>query len=270
MTRRRSTRATALLVLGLLLLAGCGTLPRHPVPEALKAEAEIPGYGAIRYWGDDAHSISPDMLDLVDRQSRAAGRTGPRNFLAISGGGSDGAFGAGPLFGWSAKGTRPHFDIVTGIGTGSLTAPFAFLGKPYDQELRDSYTRIDTADIPPVRIHVVADGVAYDALHVDGGTSNQAFMLPSNLSLRDIDRRYGISRQRTLYVIRNGKVTPDYRAVPARGDRTAAVTGAFDKRSGRATSSPAHQDGDGIWTRPTRRRASSPAPNSFGRPRGGS
>lgn len=85
MTRRRSTRATALLVLGLLLLAGCGTLPRHPVPEALKAEAEIPGYGAIRYWGDDAHSISPDMLDLVDRQSRAAGRTGPRNFLAISG-----------------------------------------------------------------------------------------------------------------------------------------------------------------------------------------
>ena len=50
------------------------------------------------------------------------------SFLAVSGGGSDGAFGAGLLVGWSARGDRPEFDIVTGISTGALTAPFAFLG----------------------------------------------------------------------------------------------------------------------------------------------
>jgi hypothetical protein len=69
---------------------------------------------------------------------------------------------------------------------------------------------------PPVRISVVADGVAYDELHVDGGTSNQAFMMPSNLSVAELDRRLRQSFGRTLYVIRNGKVTPEYAAVRPR------------------------------------------------------
>lgn len=70
--------------------------------------------------------------------------------LAISGGGSNGAFGAGLLTGWSTTGNRPEFDVVTGISTGALMATFAFLGEEYDEELR-VYTRISDRDIYSTR-----------------------------------------------------------------------------------------------------------------------
>jgi predicted patatin/cPLA2 family phospholipase len=60
--------------------------------------------------------------------------------LAVSGGGENGAFGAGVLCGWSEAGTRPLFELVTGVSTGALTAPFAFLGSSYDPQLRAVYT----------------------------------------------------------------------------------------------------------------------------------
>ena len=68
-------------------------------------------------------------------------------FLAISGGGADGAFTAGLLNGWTAAGTRPKFKVVTGISTGALIAPFAFLGPEYDEVLRKFYTTVDTNNI---------------------------------------------------------------------------------------------------------------------------
>jgi hypothetical protein len=71
----------------------------------------------------------------------------PVNFLAISGGGENGAFGAGLLVGWTAAGTRPVFKGVTGISTGALTAPFAFLGSAYDDKLREVYTTITGKDV---------------------------------------------------------------------------------------------------------------------------
>jgi predicted acylesterase/phospholipase RssA len=77
------------------------------------------------------------------------------NFLAVSGGGSNGAFGAGLLVGWSEAGTRPKFDIVTGISTGALIAPFAFLGPAYDPQLKGIYTNYGTNDIARKR-NVVA------------------------------------------------------------------------------------------------------------------
>ena len=58
------------------------------------------------------------------------------DYLLISGGRGNGAFGAGLLNGWSAAGTRPEFQIVTGISTGALIAPFAFLGPAYAARLR--------------------------------------------------------------------------------------------------------------------------------------
>jgi hypothetical protein len=67
--------------------------------------------------------------------------------LALSGGGEDGAFGAGALAGWSASGTRPEFDMVTGISTGALIAPFAFLGPDHDDALRQIFTQHDAGDI---------------------------------------------------------------------------------------------------------------------------
>ena len=68
--------------------------------------------------------------------------------LAISGGGADGAYGAGILCGWQEKtGKRPEFDIVTGVSTGALIAPAAFIGPEYDKLIRDIYTNITNADI---------------------------------------------------------------------------------------------------------------------------
>ncbi len=90
------------------------------------------------------------MLDVTDLRrytdepastfDRRVNRAGPLNYLALSGGGAGGAYGAGVLNGWSAAGTRPEFSTVSGVSTGALIAPFAFLGPAYDATLRDIYT----------------------------------------------------------------------------------------------------------------------------------
>lgn len=284
---------------------------RDPVPEPLVSRTSVPGYQHIRFWGDTGEGLTPAMLDAIAAEQRAAGLPArERNFLALSGGGSDGAFGAGLLNGWSKAGTRPEFTIVTGISTGSLIAPFAYLGPRYDAQLTEAFTQISGRDVfrrrpvlsllgsaaatdttplqrlvaryvtdtmvadiaaqnargrkllvgttnldagrpvvwdigaiaasgvpgrrqliqdilmassaipgvfPPVKIKVVADGKTFDEMHVDGGTSNQAFLFPSSLSVKEKDARLSRSGiQRTLYVIRNGKVTPDYTMVRPR------------------------------------------------------
>ena len=83
--------------------------------------------------------------------------------LALSGGGEDGAFGAGALRGWSETGTRPDFDVVTGVSTGALIAPFAFLGQSCDDRLRHMFLDHDAKDIMQFRGLAVAtsDGL-YD------------------------------------------------------------------------------------------------------------
>lgn len=78
----------------------------------------------------------------------------PRNVLALSGGGAYGAYTAGFLNGWTKSGTRPEFDVVTGISTGSLIAPFAFLGPAYDTHLGQLYTRVQATDIFRIRAWV--------------------------------------------------------------------------------------------------------------------
>jgi Patatin-like phospholipase len=133
-----------------LLLGACAgpAMLRDPVPAALVASSAIPGYSHIRYWGDDAAAIDTRMIDEVAAQQRESGNMATdRYFLSVSGGGSNGAFGAGILFGWTAAGTRPEFTVVTGISTGSLIAPFAFLGPPYDESLKAAYTAISGKDV---------------------------------------------------------------------------------------------------------------------------
>ncbi len=75
----------------------------------------------------------------------------PRNVLCLSGGGSYGAFSAGILCGWTAQGTRPTFDVVTGISTGALIAPFAFLGPAYDEQMKQFYTTLESDDLYKTR-----------------------------------------------------------------------------------------------------------------------
>jgi hypothetical protein len=307
---RREPLWLSLLVV--FCLASCSSLPRDPVPPAFADNAAVIEGVQVRYWGDRA----PDNIDALAAEKWAQVRaTRPNllkkarpqiNFLAISGGGSDGAFGAGLLVGWTARGDRPEFDIVTGISTGALTAPFAFLGPRYDPALKAVYTNYSTDQLvtkqpirgllggealssnarlarviagyvdetllqevahehnrgrrlligttnldaqrpviwdmgkiatsgdprslalfrnvllasaaipgvfPPVYIKVQVEGQVREEMHVDGGTTNQVFLLPTQIRTGRTDAKLGINPTRRLYIIRNGRVAPEFKAV---------------------------------------------------------
>src|ERR1700723_2352094 len=143
-------------------LAGCSPLPRlNAVPSQDASNVTVLGLSDVRYWGDeDSPLLIQEGKAAYERELsafRSAGNAGPlppANYLAISGGGEDGAFGAGLLVGWTASGTRPTFKLVTGISTGALTAPFAFLGPRYDAQLRAVYTTISRKDILEPRFYI--------------------------------------------------------------------------------------------------------------------
>jgi hypothetical protein len=302
-----------------LALASCAAaIARNPVPPALESQAEVVGMGAapVRFWGDQLPPNADAMVKEKWAQVRASrpellakGRRPVVNFLALSGGGSDGAFGAGLLGGWTASGKRPQFDLVTGVSTGALTAPFAFLGPKYDAALKEVFTQSNTKDIaiaqpirgllggdslasnkplaavvayyvneeflrevaaehmkgrrlligttnldaerpviwdmgaiatsgrpealelfrtvllssaaipavfPPGFIKVAAGGGVYDEMHVDGGATREVFLVPTQFMASETDARLGFSPIRRAYIIRNGHVAPEYKAVKAR------------------------------------------------------
>ncbi|WP_445504079.1 patatin-like phospholipase family protein [Microvirga sp. G4-2] len=306
-----STRAALVMVLAAAMSGCLATNDRVAVPGPELEAARVGGYGDIRFWGDE---VTPTIEAVISRQYRQvkdaalAGEPGAStrkaDFLAISGGGGDGAYAAGFLTGWARSGQRPRFEVVTGVSTGALAAPFAFLGPSYDGVLKDMYTkygdsdllvdrgilgflgssRYDTAPLkrlieqymtddvldaiareyskgrrllvqttnidaqrpviwdlsaiaasqqsdrrdlivqvllassaipaifPPQRIRVNVNGRAYDELHVDGGVSAQIFFAPPRTRFSRFEQTaFGAARQRTLYVIRNGKLTPDYK-----------------------------------------------------------
>jgi predicted acylesterase/phospholipase RssA len=117
------------------LLGGCASVPRTPFTESDEMSAVAIGAPNIRYWADATAST---IQGVARRAVVQKGR--PFVYLALSGGGGSGAFGAGVLNGWSESGTRPEFTIVSGVSTGALIAPFAFLGPDYDDKLRQIYT----------------------------------------------------------------------------------------------------------------------------------
>ncbi|MBM3543440.1 MAG: hypothetical protein FJ280_32650 [Planctomycetes bacterium] len=302
-----------------LSLAACGSMSsRNPVPIGFENEATVVGMGheRIRFWGDELPPHADALVKEKWAQVRASGRhmskSGGRpvvNFLALSGGGSDGAFGAGVLAGWTAKGTRPEFDVVTGVSTGALTAPFAFLGPRYDEALRQVFTESTTKDIaimrpvrgllggeslasnaplakvvahyvsdgflqevaaehrkgrrlligttnldaqrpvvwdmgqiavsghpgslelfrkvllasaaipavfPPGFVEVAANGSVYEEMHVDGGTTREVFLIPTQFMTKNIDPTLSVKPIRRTYIIRNGRVDPEFKAVKPR------------------------------------------------------
>ena len=146
------------VVWGLLLIAalqGCGDPDRlPPVPAELTEKAVIPGLPEVRYrpgidsdklWDEGEEALRREMAWLSSQGY--SGEMPPVYFLAISGGGDKGAFGAGLLNGWTKAGNRPEFKLVTGISTGAIIAPFAFLGSEYDSRIENFYTRIGPRDI---------------------------------------------------------------------------------------------------------------------------
>lgn len=298
------------LALSALALAGCATAPeRFAVPASLAAEAAVPDMADVRAWGDAPFSralLAPTLPKLKAnyRVLAEAGQSVTADLLALSGGADDGAFGAGLLVGWSQRGDRPEFALVTGISAGALIAPFAFLGKAYDRQLAAVFTTysadqiyqatilpgllggsaladstplkrlieryvdakllrrvaeerakgrfllVGTTNIdaqrpvywdmgriaqrgdvrstelfrrvllasaalpglfPPVHIEVTAGGKRYEEMHVDGGTAHGVFFTPADFSFQEIDRAVGHKVQRRLWVIRNGKLAPEYK-----------------------------------------------------------
>ncbi len=167
-------RVASVLVTGALLEA-CGSLPRlDAVPPALTERAVISGIPNARYWLDE--DLGPFIQSVVkdnEREGAALFRAGkptdelpPASLLAISGGGDNGAFAAGVLAGWTTRGTRPEFKVVTGISAGALIAPFAFLGSQYDDIIRTVSTSIGPEDV--YRKRNLLKGLARDGMADSG------------------------------------------------------------------------------------------------------
>ena len=152
---RQAARAGHLALFGLgvilLVVQGCATLrATQPLPAALEDKVQVLGFPDVRAWGNQpSKSLTESALESLKQERAAYGEESlrePAVLLALSGGGDNGAFGAGVLCGWSAAGTRPRFKLVTGISTGALIAPFAFLGSEYDSKLK-VYTMVTQEDI---------------------------------------------------------------------------------------------------------------------------
>jgi hypothetical protein len=318
-------RFSALVMIVLLACSGCAT-PRHPVPKDLIAKATVNNMADVRsLMGIPNPALQESIIKSIKEEPSGEFKAefdGTRIYpvLAISGGAANGAYGAGLLKGWSDSGTRPVFKVVTGVSTGAICAPFAFLGSDYDAEMEKLYTSMSTKDVmspkgplqilfgdslasnkplareiakavtpellkkiaaehergrrlfvgttyldaqrfavwdmgaiakrddialfrkvilasaaipimfPPVFIHVKADGVSYDEMHVDGGTITQMFTLYKVLdSAAGIAKELGLDPAKIksrVYLIRNGYVTPGYK--PVKDDIAAIADRAFD------------------------------------------
>ena len=285
-----------------------------PVPAELADEITVLGIVNARYWAwidTRGAALVNEWQDSLERERIIAGLDGrlpQANYLSVSGGG-DGAFGAGLICGWSDAGTLPTFKLVTGVSTGSMIAPFVFLGGPYIERLRQIYTTISDKDIrtmralnglygvvfgdaisdttplyelisryvdkqmladiaaaydngrllmiatasldqqrpilwnigpiaasghpdslelvrkiilasasipgvfPPVMIKVEANRQQYQEMNVDAGVVAQMFLYPIDLGLRMNLQTGRFARMRNAYVIRNGRLDPDWASV---------------------------------------------------------
>jgi predicted acylesterase/phospholipase RssA len=136
------------------VLSGCSTPARGPaVPMGLTTKATVLGIPNERFFPFyGTGPVEAEFSAAVDRLRRSQGLAPNAilpevQLLAVSGGGENGAFGAGVLCGWTEYGNRPVFELVTGVSTGALTAPFAYLGSSYDPQLRAVYTELTASHV---------------------------------------------------------------------------------------------------------------------------
>ncbi len=166
---RFAGRLCALACIGMLLnLGGCAELGRIAAVSAKDTgRASVLGISNARYYANDNEHLVAEFRRLQERETKYFNSIGrplpPEDVLAISGGGDNGAFGAGLLIGLTESGKRPSFRFVTGISTGALIAPFAFLGLEFDPVLAEMYTSIDQSNIfekRPIVTALVSDAMA--------------------------------------------------------------------------------------------------------------
>lgn len=281
------------------------------MPAALSDRVTVLGIPNGRFWPDtQGAALVREAMEARNRELAAGGAAGgrlpPANFLAVSGGSDNGAFGSGLLCRWEDSGAMPSFKLVTGVSTGAMIAPFAFLGRPYRDQLCSLYTSLTPKDVaevrglygalfsdaladttplanlisryvtprmlsdiareygkgrllligttsldvqrpviwnigaiaatgrpealdlvreilrasaaipgafPPVMINVEAGGRRYQEMNVDGGAVAQTFLYPADIGLRmDLKAREN-TRERHAYIIRNGRLDPEWATV---------------------------------------------------------
>ena len=124
------------VVLAALSVTACGSLSRDAYTASDLAGPPPQGLAELRFNASDSDAA----IRFAEPARKRASAQRTFDVLALSGGGSNGAYGAGVLAGWTKRGERPEFDIVTGVSTGALTAPFAFLGPSWDDRLAEAYT----------------------------------------------------------------------------------------------------------------------------------
>jgi hypothetical protein len=286
-----------------------------PAPANVADQITVLGLPNARFWAwydTQGPMLVSEWEQSLKRERAASGSNGPlapAYFMAVSGGGGDGAFGAGLICGWYDTGTMPTFKLVTGVSTGSMIAPFVFLGGSYIDRLRQIYTTIADKDIrtmralnglygvvfsdaiadttplyrlisryvdeqmradltaayrkgrllliatasldqqrpvlwnigaiaasghadalelirkiilasasipgafPPVMIDVEVNGRHYQEMNVDAGVVGQTFLYPVYLGYRMNLRSGEFARERHAYIIRNGRLDPDWASV---------------------------------------------------------
>jgi predicted patatin/cPLA2 family phospholipase len=194
-------RSALLLSCLVLLVGGCARTVFHaPVPEDLVERAEVLGGARVRYWGDrNDPQLHEDLLRALREHPMTADPYAPEGpglgGLVISGGGDAGAYGAGLLYGWTEHGDRPRFRIVTGVSTGSLIAPFAFLGPRYDASLK-IYTQVSAWDV--MRRRPITDWLQSDSMSDSRPLQTRLEKWMSDDVIRDIAAEH--AKGRRLYI----------------------------------------------------------------------
>jgi hypothetical protein len=113
-----------------------GRRGRLPAPGSLLAQPEH--FAGARLTLEEAETSLKAAADRL-ALPRSPWTDATFDMLAISGGAAGGAYGAGALVGLTQAGRRPAFAIVTGVSTGALIAPYAFLGPSWDDKLTEAY-----------------------------------------------------------------------------------------------------------------------------------
>ena len=165
--RRWGVEAGIVFVVGLLLVSNTGCLQKmNAPPSPLKAGLNPNELVDIDAEVDAQHQLDMKDLYLIAEKVRSERKpkvaVPKKNILVLSGGGAYGAFCTGILAGWTESGTRPEFDVVTGISTGAIMAPLAFLGSSRDAQLSTLYTNLRTRDV--FRIKKTLRSLLSDAL----------------------------------------------------------------------------------------------------------
>lgn len=196
LNQSRSVRVVTIIFSVLVLVQACSSVPRTQVPKGMVEQAGIDGIPLARQWGDVPSQNYYQLIHLDDEQLKQQNKGiygREHHYLALSGGSSRGAFGAGLLAGWAERGDRPVFTMVSGVSTGALIAPYAFLGPKYDHIIKEVYTEHSTDDL--FRRKNIFKIVSGDSVtDVTGFVDMIEYYLPDNL-IDEIGQQYLLGRE---------------------------------------------------------------------------